>query len=49
MDLIKTITTPIEKEIHIFNSIRYTQSRIRHFDEKRNEFIRNNNIPELQS
>jgi hypothetical protein len=47
MDFIKTITTPIENKIHKFNSIRYTQSRIRYFDEKRNEFVRKNNVPEL--
>ena len=47
MDFFKTINTPIENKIHKYNAIRYTQSLIKHFDEKRNEFIRNNNIPEL--
>ena len=49
MDFFKTITTPIENKIHKYKAIRYTQSRIKHFDEKRNKFIRNNNIPELHT
>ena len=47
MDIIKTIATPIEEKIHKFNTIRYNQQRIRYFDQKRNEFIRKNNVPEL--
>lgn len=47
MDIIKSIALPIEKKIHKFNNTLYCRERIKHFDEKRNEFIRKNNIPEL--
>ena len=47
MDIIKSIALPIEQKIHKFNNTRYCQERIRYFDEKRNEFIKKNNVPEL--